>query len=328
MRIRVGMSRASDVVGSEGMLPNYTSISKSTMSSSSAIVFGLITLLVGGWIGMGAAGIASGTKHAPDWVLWAGSVVFLSAGLMMFVQGLVDLNQQRRRRRDAIMHPDELWRADYAWMDAGSGSGMKSRDSGGWGVHAMGLTIVVCFTMVSTWVSVSASGNDPVIFLWFMTGVMYLVLVIVLIWLGTLALRVIRYGSPRMVYETLPVRPGALVNGTVLCPRGFQSLERISITLRYVIESYQDSPSRGRRGKSRVSCRGKVHDSWVIDDVSAQLGGFGTEGQIPIAFLIPEDAEDTKASDRPAQFWDLEVRGEAKGVDFVHRFAVPVYSEG
>lgn len=322
------MSRASDVVGSEGSLPNYAPMSKSSVSGGSAFFFGLMTLLAGSWIGLAAAGYASGTKHAPDWVLWAGSTVFLAAGIIMCLQGITDLNQRRRGRRDAMLHPDEIWRADYVWSDADSLHGMKSRDSGGWGVHVMGLTIVVCFTMVSTWVSATASGSDPWIFLWLMTGVMYLVQVIVLVWFAKLVLRAIRYGSPRMVYESVPVRPGGMVMGTVVCPRGFRLLDRVSITLRYVVESYQASPSSGRKEKSRVSCRGKVYDSWVIDDVPAQLGGVGTEGRIPIAFLIPEDAEDTRASDRPARFWDLEVRGEAKGVDFVHRFAVPVYSEG
>ncbi len=321
------MSRASDVVGSEGSLPNYTPISKSTMPGMASILFGSVFVAAGSWVATAALGIAPGTKNAPDWVLWAASAVFLAGGIMMCVFGVTDLIQQRRSRRDALLHPDAVWRADYLWSDVDSLPGMKSRDSDGWGVHVMGLLMVGCFTAISTWVSMTVPRTGVHYFLWSMTGVMYLIQLVVVIWIVKMVLRTIRYGSPRMVYESVPVRPGGMVTGTVMCPRGFRLLDRVSITLRYVVESYQDSPSSGQKEKSRVSCRGKVYDSWVIEDVPAQLGGVGTEGRIPIAFLIPEDAEDTKASDRPARFWDLEVRGEAKGVDFVHRFAVPVYSE-
>lgn len=319
------MSRASDEVGSEGMLPNYTPISMIGMPWHASMVFGTAMFAAGSWVGMIAAGYVGGTKNAPDWVLWAAAVVFLAGGALIIGYGVADLMKRTRGKRDALLHPDEGWRADYVWMDADSLPGMKSRDSGRWGMHAMGLLMVGCFTAISTWVSMTVPRTGIHFFLWTMTGVMYLVQLVVVIWIVKMVLRAIRYGTPRVVFESMPVRSGGMVTGTVMCPRGFRMLDRISITLRYVVESFEHVSNQN--SKKQIVCRGKVHDSWVIDDVSAQLGGFGTEGQIPIAFLIPEDAEDTNASDRPARFWDLEVRGEAKGVDFVHRFAVPVYSE-
>ncbi len=320
------MSRASDEVGSEGVLPNYTPISMIGMPWHASIVFGAVMFAAGCWVGLIASGYVGGTKNAPDWVLWAAAVVFLAGGALMIGYGVMELIQRNRGKRDALLHSGEDWRADYVWANSDSLPGMKSRDSGRWGMHVMGLLMVGCFTGISTWVSMTAPASGVRYFLWTMTGVMYLVQLVVVIWIAKMVLRGIRYGSPRMVYESMPVRPGEMVTGTVMCPRGFRMLDRISITLRYVVESFERVSDR--ESKSRIVCRGKVHDSWVIDDVRAQLGGIGTEGQIPIAFLIPEDGEDTNVSDRPARFWDLEVRGEARGVDFVHRFAVPVYSEG
>ncbi|MFK7759916.1 MAG: hypothetical protein AB8C13_08215 [Phycisphaerales bacterium] len=336
MKFRVRQSRASDVVGSEGDLPNYTTMSRITLSGWAAIGWGLVTAVIGSIICLAAAGLIGGTKHAPDWVIWAGGIVFVVGGVTMCSHGIFGLVIASSSRRDVMLHPDEEWRGDYVWSVAAGNPGMKSRESGWWMMTGLGMLIVVCFTMVSTWVSVTGPGGMTGAFLWFMSGFMYFCFVIcTLVFLSQL-ISALRYGTPRMVYETMPVGRGEILKGRVRCPRGFGSLDRITICLRHVEEYYEQRPRSGKKSATKVSCRGKVVDKWVIDDVQRQLSdpmsagadaGFGS-GEIPIAFLLPENAADTQASERPASFWDLEVRGEAKGVDFVHRFAVPVYSGG
>ena len=118
-----------------------------------------------------------------------------------------------------------------------------------------------------------------------------------------------------------------MLTGRVVCARGFGALDRVTIVLRWVEERYDKVPRSGGKDKTVIRCRGPASDVWLIEDVAAALGADerSGSGEIPIAFLVPEDAEETRASERPARFWDLEVRGEARGVDFVHRFVVPVY---
>lgn len=326
MYIRARMSQSTAPVGVEGELPNYTTLSRTTIGGWSAILFGALTIGMSVYIGLAVLGVVGGTKHAPDWVLWAAALVFGIGGLMLAVYGVVDLIISRRSARDAMLHPEDAWRADYVWSSAMGKPGMKSRESGWWVMSMLGMLIVVCFTMVSTWVSMTGPGGLVGVFLWFMSGVMYLCFLLFGWVFVKQVLAAFRYGMPRVVYETMPIRAGEMLNGRVLCPRGFGALDRVTITLRHVVERYERVPSSSGKQKSKVRCRGIATDQWVIEDVKTQLGDGSGQGELPVVFLIPEDAQDTRASARPARYWDLEVRGEAKGVDFVHRFAVPVYS--
>ena len=327
MRISVRMSKSTAPVGVEGDLPNYTPMSRSVAYGWGLICFGLVFASIGVLIGMRVMGLLGGKVHAPMWVLSCAGVVFLTVGSTMCFQGMADLIHRMRGRRDAILHAGADWRADYIWAGSDSKPGMRSREHGSWIGFAMGMLVVTCFTMVSTWISMTTKDPGVTIFLWMMSGFMYLIFLVFAWVFIQRVLTAIRFGSPRLVYESIPVRPGEMVVGTVLCPRGFRALKRIRITLRFVVERYEQTPRTSGESKIKLLCSGTASDEWVIDDVAHQIGGIGISGEIPIAFLIPDDAEDTQALSRPARFWDLEIRGEAKGVDFVHRFAVPVYSD-
>lgn len=320
------MSKSSAPIGVDGDLPNYTPISRSTVFGGALIGIGWLAGSIGIAIGLRAMGILGGAVNAPMWVLWCGSAVFVSAGIAIGIQGVADLNQRRRGKADAMLHAGEIWRADYMWAGADNKPGMRSREVGSGLTSVLGMLVVICFTLISTWVSLTASEPGIGVFLWIMSGFMYLFFVLFAWVFVRRVLTAIRFGTPRLVFDTMPIRPGEMLLGTVVCPRGFETLKRISITLRHVVEVYEQSPRTRGDSKTKIRCSGAAVDEWVIEDVAMQIGGVGTAGEIPIAFLIPEDAEDTQALARPARFWDLEIRGEAKGVDFVHRFAVPVYS--
>ena len=190
-----------------------------------------------------------------------------------------------------------------------------------WGVA---LVIVVGLEAMGVWVALTARGVGAV-FMWFMVGIGALCVLIYALVFVKKVIGAVRYGAPRVVYETIPVRPGEMLAGRVLCPRGFGALEKVTITLRFVEEKYEDVPRVGKKPKSVVRVYGTTSDVWVIEDVRGALGAGGGAGVLPVSFVVPGDARETCARERPARFWDLEVRGEARGVDFLHRFLVPVY---
>lgn len=327
MHIRFGLRQNRSEVGVEETLADYPALSRTTIGGWVAVGCGLGTLGVSGVIVLAVMGVISGTKSAPDWVLWCGAAVLAIGGVVLCMHGVSDLVRARRARLDAGAHPDEPWRLDYAWVGAGSARGMRSRESGWWVLWGLALLIVACLALVSVWFSGTGPGGVGGVFLWCMSGIVLFALVVYACVFVRRAAAALRYGPPRVVYETMPARPGEMLTGRVVCPRGFGALERVTLTLRWVEERYEKVPVSGGKDKTKITCRGTASDVWVIDDVAAALGADerSAQGELPIAFLIPQDAGSTRASERPARYWDLEVRGEARGVDFLHRFVVPVY---
>lgn len=324
MYIRVTTPSNDAPIGETVELRNYPTLSKTTVSGWGAIGFGLMALSCAVFVGLAVTGMIGGTAFAPDWVLWVCAGVFGLAGLLLCVYGVVDLVVGYRSKLEARAHPGEVWRADSVWGDAGSARGMKSRESGWWVVWGVALVIVVGLESVGVWVALTARGVGAV-FMWFMVGIGALCVLIYALVFVKKVIGAVRYGAPRVVYETIPVRPGEMLAGRVLCPRGFGALEKVTITLRFVEEKYEDVPRVGKKPKSVVRVYGTTSDVWVIEDVRGALGAGGGAGVLPVSFVVPGDALETCARERPARFWDLEVRGKARGVDFLHRFLVPVY---
>ena len=200
--------------------------------------------------------------------------------------------------------------------------GMRSRDSRRWWVHALGLMVLLAMASVSNWIALDEWGNG--IGGWFLLMMTVIVDLVVVLVIGLAIRRVLmrwRYGSPRIVFDRVPVRPGQTLKARVVT-RGLGKADRLRVTLRYVVEVLEERKTSKGRAKRMIVCKEREAYEQVVADVAAHLGGDGT---LPVEFAIPEPAPACELHRRPAQFWDLEVRGEMRGVDFVHRFAVPVY---
>ncbi|HEX9793842.1 MAG TPA: hypothetical protein VGC54_07635 [Planctomycetota bacterium] len=48
---------------------------------------------------------------------------------------------------------------------------------------------------------------------------------------------------------------------------------------------------------------------------------------LPVAFEVPAMAAATALSARSARYWELELRGFARGADLVARFPLPLYAD-
>lgn len=304
-------------------LPNYPAISNTTVFGWTAVGIGLLPLVVGVMCVLRWQGVVGGKVGAPLWVIGVGGVVFVLAGLMLIAYGLEDLRRDARRRRALLTHPSEPWRADYDWSRAMTLRGMRSRDARRWWVHMLGLGILLAMASISNWIAYDEWGNGisgwvVLIMAFFMN--LFAVLVIALA-IRRLLMR-LRYGSPRILFDRVPVRPGELLRARVIT-RGLSKADRLRVTLRYVVEVYGEHKSSRGKGKQVIECQAHDTYEWVSEDIGEHLGGDGT---LPIEFAIPESAAACQLHQRPARFWDLEVHAQMRGVDFVHRFVVPVYS--
>ncbi|MFG0246742.1 MAG: hypothetical protein ACF8MF_11910 [Phycisphaerales bacterium JB052] len=304
-------------------LPNYPAISNTTVFGWSAVGIGLLPMMVGVLCVLRWQGVIGGKVGAPLWVIGMAGVVFVLAGLMLVMYGLQDLRRDARRRRALLTHPREPWRGDYDWSRAMALRGMRSRDARRWWAHGLGLGIVLAMASITNWVAFDAWGSG--IGAWFMLIMaffMNLIAVLVIALAIRRGLMRWRYGSPRIMFDRVPVRPGQTLRARVIT-RGLRRADGLRVTLRYVIEVYGERKTSHGKAKQVIECQSHDTYEWVSEDVDAHLGGDGT---LPIEFAIPDAAPASQLHQRPARFWDLEVHAQMRGVDFVHRFAVPVYS--
>ena len=305
-------------------MPNYPAISFTTMQGWPVLGFGVVLLGVCVVCVLIWQGVIEGEANAPLWVIGVVGVVFGVGGLLLAAYGISDLRDRARRTRELLTHPSETWRGDHDWSRALAGRGMPSRDSGRWWVHALGLALLLSMGVISNWIATIESGNG--IGGWFTLMMAVIMDLIVLLVLGLAVRRLLmrwRYGSPRIVFDRVPVRPGETLKARVVT-RGLGRVDRLVVTLRYVVEVYVKSKTSDGKTKEEVVCKEHYHERWETDDVGAHLSG---DGVLPVEFEIPGSAEPCVLRERPARFWDLEVRGEVRGVDFVHRFTVPVYGD-
>lgn len=312
--------------GASRELLNYPSISYTTLRGWPLVGVGGAMLSLGALCVLRWQGVVSvGRVHAPLWVMGVVGAVFVLAGMLLVIYALLDLRGEARRRRVRLTHPGEPWRADFDWSKAMTARGMPSRDSGRWWTHVLGLAILLAMATVSNWLAVEMWGKGiEGWFLLLMAGLMDLIVLLVIgLVVRWLVMRV-RYGSPRIVLERVPVRPGGALRARVAA-RGLGGAERIVVTLREVAEVYEQrrTSSRGRP-KRVVVCRELEAHEVVIEDVGA---GVAEDGALAVEFAVPASAASCALSERPARFWDLEVHARGRGVDFVHRFTVPVYAD-
>lgn len=309
-----------------GSLANYPPVSRSPASGGLLLLFGLASVSAGVVCVLIWLGVIVGSAQAPLWVIGVVGGAFGLAGLAMLWQGAGELGAIVRQRRAPTRHPNEPWRADHDWSgvstDGTPGVGVRSRDAGVWWSRALGLAVVVCLGVVAHWVALPASmgggGGGPFVLAMALVCDLFGVIVI-----GVTAHAVVarlRFGSPRLVVANAPARPGGRLEGFVRIPRGAARCDEATLTLRFVVERYTGRGPTNRRQKSVIDCRECYAETRAI---RPKTTGRGVE--IPVSFAIPEIAPENRLRDRPASFWDLEVRAEMPGVDLVHRFTVPVY---
>ncbi len=93
-------------------------------------------------------------------------------------------------------------------------------------------------------------------------------------------------------------------------------MERLDCALRFVQERYE---STGNNGAYEVNCYQLYGDERSLE---ARMSG-----PKHLRFSLPETEHSTQLSARPPRYWELELRGGARGRDFSARFLLPIYEK-
>ncbi|MGB0720773.1 MAG: hypothetical protein ACPGU7_00125 [Gammaproteobacteria bacterium] len=277
----------------------------------SAVFMALPFLLSGAFFALAGGGFLTlpGKVNAPLWVIAVIGLAFFSAGSVLGVQGLVGVWSRRRAGRARHRVGAGPWFEDYPWNPGG----VDDDPHGRW-VRAFLLTGLVGLIIapLNWWGFLERDTPLPVTV---MAAVMDGVWLLLALHGCYLMLRAFKYGRGRLSFRRFPLAPGDTLE-VGLSPNRFDGLE---VHLRYVRERFEGQ-GRGRRRNARHRA-----DALYSERQSVEGGDGGAE--LMIRARLPDTPGWTTrlTADPDVSYWELEVRADRPGIDYLARFPLPVY---
>ena len=129
----------------------------------------------------------------------------------------------------------------------------------------------------------------------------------------------LKYGNSRLQFGSFPFFLGNKLSVVLV---GLPSeIGRLQLDLRFIEEKYE-TRQRGRNRESRVVCYQMYHEARTLEGRE-----ISSAKKLPLEWNLPEHSEFASTlSQRPARFWELEVKADTSGVDYHSRFLLPVYA--
>ena len=127
------------------------------------------------------------------------------------------------------------------------------------------------------------------------------------------------FGNGQVSFQEFPFFLGQTMSLTI--ERLPIDISTVQFHLRCIEEAYEIR-KRGRKRESIVVCYQIYHDTQTI---RGEL--INETGQLRCSWNLPDDKHlNSTPSERPAIFWEMEVRGERSGLDYHSVFLLPVYT--
>jgi hypothetical protein len=236
---------------------------------------------------------------------------FGAAGASFIAHGVRGVVRQRAAATQRRSFPMQPWHWDHDW----DVRGMTDR---GWEEVRRAFMFALMASLIL------APGNWAMVVLpdmpvWAKAVIVLFDLMIgYALWRGAyMAMRTIKYGRPRLRAHRFPLHPGMSAE-LVLERRGpLGAIEAFNVTLRCVQERYEQRGS-GKNRSQVVVC----YAIWAEQRAVPCANG----GPLELRFDIPPDLPGCALSERPARYWELELSGEAPGIDYGGTFLVPIYT--
>jgi hypothetical protein len=282
-----------------------------------ALLIGLGLIAAGVALGLIGAGVLRPEPRvpAPAAVPYAIGVTFVVLGAWFLALRIGDGLRDARARRLRRTMPGAPWLADHPWNPAGAWD-----ETGGRAVAAAILAVILgIFLVPFNWVAFSPrSGIDVwgrILFV-AVTGAFDVLTAVVAGYAAYFGWRRARFGPVFLRFERVPLMLGTSARVWLRVSRPPADC-RLAATLRCIEERYvSDSESTATQSEQVWADVLPVEPAW---------GNVGGSWNLPIGLRLPLGPYETRLADRPPRYWELEVRGEAPGVDFDATFLVPVY---
>ncbi len=300
-------------------LNNRQPVSRTTIHGWPSFFFGLPFAGMGTFIllmGLGKIEVDPGKVHAPMWIIALFGLLFVLAGLSFIWHGLGGVRRKAKIKIVKTTRASSPWLWDYEWQALGISDNKLKKV-----MHGLFMLIVVGAFLAPFhwWAFVSDEGSimvkAMVVFfdLVFGFGGGYY-------FLNNLAL-FLKYGNSRLRFSSFPFLLGDTLSVVLV---GLPSeINQLQLDLRFIEEQYETRGS-GRNKESRVVCYQLYHEERILKGREV-----ASSGKLSLEWGLPNEPEMTSTlSQRPARFWELEVKADTPGVDYHSRFLLPVYARG
>jgi hypothetical protein len=298
-------------------LNNRQPVSRTTIHGWPSFIFGLPFAGMGTFIllmGLGKIEIDPGKVHAPMWIIALFGLLFLLAGLSFIWHGLDGVRRKAKIKIDKTTRASSSWLWDYEWQALGISDNKLKKV-----LHGLIMLIVVGAFLAPFhwWAFVSDEGvlmvKIMVVFfdLVFGLGGGYY-------FLSNLAL-FLKYGNSRLRFSSFPFLLGDKLS--VVLVNLPADINQLQLDLRFIEEKYE-TRQRGNSKESRVVCYQLYHEERILKDREVV-----PSGKLSLEWDLPNEPDMTSTlSQRPARFWELEVKADTPGIDYHSRFLLPVYA--
>jgi hypothetical protein len=295
------------------ILENHPTQSATTIDGWRSTLFGIPFIAAGVWISLAAFGFLSVRKHAPDWVIGIIGPLFLLGGLFFLIHGLRGTVSKMQYLRDAAQRSGQPWFYDFHWSQEGIAfsafNTMLERLLAALGWNA--------FLIPFFWIGLSV--REARVLLIFSSLFAVLGLSFWYRWAQMLA-DLLRYGNSFLTYDSFPYLLGGTLRARLRAAHHVSDMDALTFTLRCIQEHYVTTGS-GKRS-TRVVCYELYKDTATLSrDRLAGLAG----GEIPVEFRLPDNQPTTSLSSVPPVYWEIEARGQFRGVSYEAYFLVPIY---
>ncbi|KAF0245768.1 MAG: hypothetical protein FD180_1307 [Planctomycetota bacterium] len=245
---------------------------------------------------------------APMWVVTSGGAIFAVAGLLVLWRGIWQMWDSARRRTILRTRPGEPWLADHTWSARCATDGNVAQCVGAFCGAAFLFVFLLPFNW---WAFFSREGN------FFVIGIVGIFDACNLLAFGMglyYVARLWKFGAATLVFHRFPFFLGDTMEATFRTSADVRSLKRLVFTLRCLREQV-DAEAKG----SGLNLA--VFEIWKEERTVEP-----PTREIPVSFRLPSEAHySTELQIVTPRYWELEVTGEAPGVDFGAKFLVPVY---
>ena len=299
-------------------LKGHKPLSRTTLHNWSAILFGLPFFIAGLpilSIGMGWMDYSKASIHAPLWVIGVVGGLFVACGIWLMFHGATGLRRMWNMSHGKQELPHRPWLWDYPWQASGI-TNNKLQESLS---SLIALAVFLSFLAPFNWIAFVSDSSG--IFWQVLTGLFN---VIILVGVGGYLLNKVgqfwTFGNGRVSFQKFPFFLGQTMSLTI--ERLPIDISTVRFNLRCIEEAYEIR-KRGRKRESIVVCYQIYHD---IQTIRGEL--INETGQLRCSWKLPDDKHLTsRPSERPASFWELEVRGQRPGLDYHSLFLLPIYTK-
>lgn len=247
------------------------------------------------------------------WDLMAPPVALL--GIIIIANTIGSNIRTARKRMGVVGRPEEPWQHDHPWDPERGTDRAAVGVSGFMGLLSFGLFLFPFHVPL-----VQFGSGEGAVVAWVILGFFDLLWVLVGLYMVYAFLRARKYAGGELRWAQFPYMVGQPVKLTLQLPPALLSLidrPTIEVALRCLHDQWITTGS----GKNRSTSRAVM----LLHELRAPADSPGGEDRLQLSFELPPGVPSTDLISSDPTYWELEVKAETPGIDYLAQYLVPIY---